>query len=90
MPGLYRCAEPGCGKLLSSRQRLSEHRSWHRGETQCPRCGKLFTTRRYMRVHEQQGLCVAREQPAPTREDEGMGDGGWAGRGWLGRGDVLS
>ncbi|XP_037076872.1 zinc finger protein 408-like [Pollicipes pollicipes] len=48
-----RCPEPGCRKRLSSQQRLSDHRAWHRGETVCPLCGQRLSSRTKLRAHVQ-------------------------------------
>ncbi|KAF0311669.1 Zinc finger protein 160 [Amphibalanus amphitrite] len=49
--GFFVCTEPGCGMRLRSQPRLSEHRSWHRGETTCHVCGRRFSSKHSMWKH---------------------------------------
>ncbi|XP_043189692.1 protein bric-a-brac 2-like isoform X13 [Amphibalanus amphitrite] len=46
---LLRCDQ--CGLAFPSAPRLSEHRAWHRGETICHVCGRVFSRIDHMRRH---------------------------------------
>ncbi|KAF0311672.1 hypothetical protein FJT64_017516 [Amphibalanus amphitrite] len=47
----WMCPEPGCGKWLRNSKRLSDHRAWHRGDTQCPVCHRRLSDKHYLREH---------------------------------------
>ncbi|KAF0311673.1 Zinc finger protein 92 [Amphibalanus amphitrite] len=57
------CPEPGCGAVLRSSQRLSDHRAWHRGDTTCPVCTKCFSRPDVLREHRRRSSAC---RPAPA------------------------
>ena len=40
-----------CGRQFFAKSTFSHHRAMHRGDTKCPVCLKVFSTRGYMKQH---------------------------------------
>ncbi|KAF0293950.1 Zinc finger protein 81 [Amphibalanus amphitrite] len=46
------CPVAGCGRSIPNRKRYSEHMAWHRGETVCSLCGRRFSSKSNLRIHQ--------------------------------------
>ncbi|XP_043189661.1 zinc finger protein 320-like [Amphibalanus amphitrite] len=46
------CPVVGCGRSIPNRKRYSEHMAWHRGETVCSLCGRRFSSKSNLRIHQ--------------------------------------
>ena len=74
--GAFLCPVPGCGLALRSQPRLSEHLSWHRGETQCPVCGLRLTSKHNMWKHASYKHGVTMQPGGGRRGSAGAGGAG--------------
>ena len=46
------CPVAGCGRSIANKKRYSDHLSWHRGETVCQLCGRQFSSKTNLRIHQ--------------------------------------